>query len=89
MEDTTFELKSTVEGEVQVQDAFYAVDFSTLTSVNDLVLLLAAMGITFHSSHPHFNSVKKFLALENPIIPPGFENGPKEVPLDLPKLKKE
>jgi hypothetical protein len=89
MEDTTFELKSTVEGEVEVQDAFYAVDFSTLTSVNDLVLLLAAMGITFHSSHPHFNSVKKFLALDNPIIPPGFEKLPKEVPLDLPKLKKE
>ena len=88
MEDTTFELKETVEGE-HIQDAFYAVDFSKLQSVNDLVLLLAAMGITFHSSHPHFNSVKKFLALDNPIIPPGFEKLPKEVPLDLPKLKKE
>jgi hypothetical protein len=84
MEDTTFELKSTVEGEVEVQDAFYVVDFTKLESVNDLILLLAAMGITFHSSHPHFNSVKKFLALDNPIIPPGIGNEPKELPFKLP-----
>ena len=88
MEDTTFELKETVEGE-HIQDAFYAIDFTKMNSVTDLVLVLAAMGITFHSSHPHFNSVKKFLALDNPIVPPGFQSTPKEVPLDLPKLKKD
>lgn len=89
MEESTFEIKETVEGEVQVQDAFYAIDFTKMNSVSDLVLVLAAMGITFHSSHPHFDRVKQFLALDNPIVPPGFEKLPKEVPLDLPKLKKD
>jgi hypothetical protein len=83
-----FEIKSTMEGEVNIQEAFYAVDFTKMNSVNDLVLILAAMGLTFHTTHPHFNSVKRFLALDNPIVPPTVQPAPKQVKLELPKLNK-
>lgn len=90
MENTEFVPVSGLEGEInQINpNAFYAVDFSKMNSVQDLVLVLAAMGLTFHASHPHFDSVKRLLALDNPIIPPGFETKPTEVPPVLPKLKK-
>lgn len=48
-------------------NASYLIDFSKLTSVNDLVLILSAMGITFHGQHPHIELIKPFLNLEHPI----------------------
>lgn len=49
-------------------NAYYFVDWTKLTSVQDLVTVLAAMGPNFHSSHPMFEQIKHVLDLQNPIL---------------------
>ena len=68
-------------------NALYVVDFSKIESVNDLVLILASMQISFSPQHPHFDQVKRFLALESPIIPQGQNVQPEQKKMNLPKLK--
>jgi hypothetical protein len=80
--------KATLDFGVKQADpnALYLVDFSKMDSVNDLVVILSAMGISFAGSHPHFEVVKPFLNLDQPINiqrPPQAE----EKDLKLPKLK--
>jgi hypothetical protein len=79
--------KATLDGKSIVDpNALYLVDFSKMDSVNDLVVILSAMGISFAGSHPHFEVVKPFLNLNQPINmqrPPQVE----EKDLKLPKLK--
>jgi transcription termination factor NusB len=71
------------------QNAMYVVDFSRITSVNDLVLIFAAMGITFHAQHPMFEVVKDFVDLTNPIYPNQQQQPqPQKTEMKLPKLKK-
>ena len=65
----------------------YMIDFSKLNSVNDLVLILAAMSIAFPGDHPHINALKPFLNTNNPLDIPGRETQPVEKDLKLPKLK--
>lgn len=63
------ELKSTLNGtttEIK-KDHAYLVDFSSLKSVNDLILVLSAMGISFPGNHPFIENIKPFLNLENPF----------------------
>jgi hypothetical protein len=68
-------------------NALYLVDFTKIESVNDLVLILASMQISFSPLHPHFDQVQRFLALENPIIA-GVQNvQPEAKEMVLPKLK--
>lgn len=77
------ELKSTLDGTVVElkPNHLYPIDFSKLNSVNDLILILASMGIGFPSDHPHIEKLKPFLNLDNAIElkpqPKGF------VPLKL------
>jgi hypothetical protein len=63
------ELKSTLDGtQAEIKkDHAYLVDFSKLTSVNDLILVLSAMGISFPGNHPFIEQIKPFLNLENPF----------------------
>ena len=51
----------------------YMIDFSKLTSVTDLILILASMGIVFPYDHPNINQLGKFLNLNNPIPLPTQE----------------
>jgi len=51
----------------------YMIDFTKLTSVNDLILILASMGIVFPYDHPNINQLGKFLNLNNPIPLPTAE----------------
>ena len=84
-------LASSMEGEVKQvdKDAMYVVDFSRITSVNDLVLIFASMGITFHAQHPMFEGVKRFVDLDNPIYPNQQQQPqPQRTEMKLPKLKK-
>lgn len=84
-------LASSMEGETKQidKDAMYVVDFSRITSVNDLVLIFAAMGITFHAQHPMFQAVKDFVDLDNPIYPNKPQQPqPQRTEMKLPKLKK-
>jgi hypothetical protein len=68
-------------------NALYLVDFTKLNNVNDLVLVLSAMGISFAGSHPHFELVKPFLNLNQPIFMQPQEQ-PEAKEMKLPKLKK-
>lgn len=63
------EVQSTLTGtttEIK-KDHAYLVDFSKLTSVNDLIMVLSAMGISFPGNHPFIENIKPFLNLENPF----------------------
>jgi hypothetical protein len=68
MSTTQFKLqKGTIDGigtKPADPKALYLVDFTKLNSVNDLVVILSAMGISFAGSHPHFEVVKGFLNLD-------------------------
>ena len=78
------ELQSTLNGEtkVEVKEGYmYMIDFSKLQSVNDLILILASMGIVFPYDHPNINGLGKFLNLNNPI-PMQSPKKPPFVPLD-------
>jgi hypothetical protein len=57
-----------------------------MTSVNDLVMILAAMHISFEATHPQFNLIKQFLNLDNPIKL--NRQQPEQKEMILPKLKK-
>ena len=67
-------------------NSLYLVDFSKMNSVNDLIICLSAMGISFAGSHPHFSAVKPFLNLDNPIKIPNQQQ-PQSAEIKLPKLK--
>jgi hypothetical protein len=86
------EVKSTLNGDTQSIDKnkAYLVDFSKFNSVNDLVLVLSAMGISFPGDHVFIEQVKPFLNLENPIdLPqrPQQQSGPAKIPLRKTDLK--
>lgn len=68
-------------------DSMYLVDFSKLTSVQDLITVFASMGVSFHKSHPHFKNIVRFLDLNQPI-PLNRPQVPEEKELKLPKIKK-
>jgi hypothetical protein len=74
------------EKEVQM-DSLYLIDFTKVASVNDLVLILASMGISFSPYHPHFEQIKKFLNLDNPIPMGEGQTKPKVEDIKMPVLK--
>jgi hypothetical protein len=49
------------------ETAVYMVDWSKMTSVNDMILILASMAIGFPGNHPNIQQLKPFLNLDNPI----------------------
>jgi hypothetical protein len=67
------------------ENAVYMVDWSKMTSVNDMILILASMAIGFPGNHPGIQQLKPFLNLQNPIKPQGE---PQNKSVELPKLKK-
>lgn len=86
--ETNISLSQTATGNLEIdKNAAYLVDFSKLTSVNDLVLILSCMGFTFVGSHPYIDQIKQFLNLDNPIYPGGQMPAPKKSEIKLPKLK--
>jgi hypothetical protein len=68
------------------ENALYLIDFTKITSVNDLVLILASIGFSFSKHHPNFEQIKGFLNLDNPI-PMNQPVAPKAEEIKLPKLK--
>lgn len=49
------------------ESTFYFVDFSKMNKVEDLVLVLSALGFGIESRNPYFNQIKEFLNLDNPV----------------------
>ena len=65
------ELQSTLDGtppKIELQEnKAYVVDFSKLNSVQDLMIVLSGLGITFPWDHPLIEHLKPFLNTETPI----------------------
>jgi len=89
MEKATLNLAETMEGKQNQLDKnkLYLIDFSKLNSVNDLVLILAAMSIAFPGDHPHIEALRPFLNIENAMDIPGRVAKPQPTEFNLPKLK--
>ena len=86
-QETYFALKSGLDGNPQIyENALYYIDFSKLQRIEDLILILAAIGFTFSPKHPHFELLKPFMNLGAPIFPNG--NQPVKHDISLPTLKK-
>ena len=66
-------------------NSMYLVDFNKMNSVNDLVLIMSCLGISFSGGHPHIDKIKDFLDLTNPIP---VQAQPQRTEIKLPKLKK-
>lgn len=77
------EVQSTLEGTPKEIDPTkaYMVDFSKLESVNDLIVILSGLGITFPGNHPIIPHIKKFLNTDNPIDIPRQPNKAEFIPL--------
>lgn len=54
------------------KDALYYINWNSLESVNDLIIIFAAIGFNFSPHHPHFETIKRFLDLKNPIKTSGL-----------------
>ena len=83
------EVKSTLSGETkkEVKEGYmYMIDFSKLQSVNDLILILASMGIVFPYDHPNINELSKFLNVDNPIPLPNQQPKAEFIPLSKDDL---
>jgi hypothetical protein len=78
---------TTLAGTEQLVDenSIYMVDWSKMTSVNDMILILASMAIGFPGNHPNIQQLKPFLNLQNPIP---AQRQPQPTSVELPKLKK-
>lgn len=51
------------------QEFFYFVDWSKVQNVEQMVLILQAMGFGISSKHVHFENIKEFLNLNHPVRP--------------------
>ena len=67
-------------------NAYYFVDWSKLSNLNDLIIILASVGFNFNPSHPAFNDIKHLLDLSNPAMPNLPQ--PEQKKLKLPKINK-
>jgi hypothetical protein len=77
-----------VEPKIDV-NSLYLVDFSKCESVNDLMTILSVVGFQFSPTHPGFQFIKKFLALDKPIpARPQQMLQSEQKDLKMPKLKK-
>lgn len=86
------EVKSTLNGVSGTIDEnkAYMVDFSRLQSVNDLMIVLSGLGITYPGNHPLIEHLKPFLNLENPLDLPGGQpkqNNPQQKAASIPLRK--
>ena len=83
-------IKSTLDGSPAYdKDAVYLVDFSKMTSLEDLITVLASIGFSFSPMHTQFDNIKHLLALDKPIQI-GNTKSVQEAQsqkLELPKLK--
>ena len=93
MQQTTFTAqKTTLDSLMPKQidpNAVYLVDWNKIERPEQLIMILAAIGISFSGSHPMIQAIAGFLDTNNPIYPNG-NPAEKPVPADLklPKLKK-
>jgi hypothetical protein len=49
-------------------EGYYFVDWSKLTNIQDLILILASVGFNFSPAHPQFDKIVHLLDTNNPAI---------------------
>ena len=49
------------------KNIFYFIDFAKMQKVEDLVLVLASLGLGISEDNPYFSQIRPFLNLDNPI----------------------
>lgn len=76
----------TLDGVKQIDPTqAYMVDWTKMSTVNDLVLILASLGMAFPGNHPNIEMLKPFLNLDNPI--PLAPQPPVQKEIKLPKIQ--
>ena len=78
---TTFKLDKQID-----KEALYFIDWSKLKDINDLVMIIASLGISLSPTHPSWSQIEHLMDLDRPIKQ-GQPNQPEMKPLELPKLK--
>ena len=81
MEKTTITLDKPID-----KDALYFIDWSKLKDINDLIMIIASLGISLSPMHPSWKQVEHLMDLSRPVKP-GQPNQPEMKELTLPKLK--
>lgn len=65
-------------------DSLYLVDWNKVTSVNELMKIIASLGVSFSPHHPGWNMIKHLMDYDNPV---NQNPEPKKESIELPKLK--
>ena len=82
---TTLSLQQNIELPEADKNSLYFIDWTKVNNVNDLMVIIASMGISFSPYHPAWDRIKGFVDYSNPMPLP---NQPKAEPINLPKIKK-
>ena len=77
---TTFKLDRQID-----KEALYFIDWSKLKDINDLVLIIASLGISLSPTHPAWSQIEHLMDLDRPIKQ--GEPQPELKKVELPKLK--
>lgn len=67
------------------KEALYFIDWQKVSSVNDLVLIIASLGMSFSPTHPAWDQIKYLADLDRPIKQ--GQVAPEMKELKIPKLK--
>jgi len=66
------------------KNALYLIDWEKVKTPNDLMLIVASLGMSFSPHHPAWEMIKGFVDYTNPVNP---NPQPKKEELKMPKLK--
>lgn len=81
MEKTTISLELPVD-----KEALYFIDWQKVSDVNDLLLIIASLGISFSPHHPAWDRIQHLADLSRPMK--AGQPQPTQKEITLPKLKK-
>jgi hypothetical protein len=84
MEETT--IKLAIDESKVDKDALYFIDWQKVKDVNDLLLIIASLGMSFSPTHPAWEQIKYLADLDRPIKQGQPQTSLPEI--KLPKLKK-
>jgi hypothetical protein len=80
------EQQTTIKLDRQIdKEALYFIDWSKLKDINDLVLIIASLGISLSPTHPAWSQIEHLMDLDRPIKQ--GEPQPELKKVELPKLK--
>lgn len=69
-------------------NSLYLIDWEKVKTPNDLMLIVASLGISFSPHHPAWEMIKSFIDYSNPINPnPQGVKLPEMKEMKLPQLK--